>query len=322
MSNIILVPLDGSSLADSAVPHAAEFARGIGAVLRVMRVHLPMPSLTLDASPVIVPDPRIEAEIVMTKRAWLEAKEKEIRASSGLTVTSEFRVGSPGEAIVTAADDCDARMIVCTTHGSGGWAPQWFGSVTDYVIRHTLKPVLAMSARGASCPTKPASILVLLDGSERAESILPDVQQAAEAFGARVELFRVVPPWFGDVEGVVVPQFDRFGIDAYASEAKRELDAIADEFRAKGITVTATVDVRDGVTRTILEHIEATNPDLVALATHGRGIARLVVGSVADKVLRAGARPVLCLRPHRTAAGEAIAFSDSRTAGAATLTPA
>jgi hypothetical protein len=47
-----------------------------------------------------------------------------------------------------------------------------------------------------------------------------------------------------------------------------------------------------------------------------------VVGSVADKVLRAGARPVLCLRPHRTAAGEAIAFSDSRTAGAATLTPA
>lgn len=317
MSNIILVPLDGSTLADAAVPHAVALARGLGAALRVIRVHEPMGPMTVEPQAIAIPDPRIEDEIVATQRAWLDARVQNIRASCGLPVTSEFRVGRAGDEIVRAAADCGASMIVCTTHGSGGWAPQWIGSVTDYVLRHAVSPVLAMSAAAADRPTKPESVLVLLDGSEFAASILPEVTAFAKAFGARIELFRVVaPPWVGDSEVLIPPEVDRFGIDVFAENAKRELDAIAEDLRKQGLTVTSTVDVRNRVTRRILEHIEACNPDVVALATHGRGFVRLLFGSVADKVLRSGSRPMLCVRPRRAAVREAVRGIESRAASA------
>src|ERR1017187_8327228 len=176
MSNNILVPLDGSSLADAAVPPALERdrPRRRGGALRVVRVRARMAPVTVEAPPLVYPDARIEAEVVMTKRAWLDARSKEIGSGSGLTVRSEFRIGQPGAEIVAAAIECDAKVIVCTTHGTGGWAPQWFGSVTDYVIRHTLKPVFSMSAAATERTTRPSAMLVLLDGSEMSEAILPD----------------------------------------------------------------------------------------------------------------------------------------------------
>lgn len=300
MANNILVPLDGSTLADAAIPHAVEFARRTGSGLHVVRVHAPMAPIVTDA-PLVIPDPKFESDLIMIKRVWLDARVKEIRADSGLTVYADFRVGTPGEEIVAAAEACGARAIVCTTHGSGGWAPQWFGSVTDYVIRHSLRPVLAMSGPATGRTTTPKNILVLLDGSELSEAILPEVTGFAKAFGARLELFRVVgTPWIADFETVQVPEVDLFDIDGVTEQAKRELDAVAQDLRIRGLSATATVEVSNSFTATILKHIESSNPDVVALATHGRGIARLLMGSVADKVLRAGARPMLCVRP-RTA---------------------
>ena len=321
MSKFIVVPLDGSALADAAVPHAVEFARRTGAALRLVRVHAPMAPVTVEAPPLVFPDARIEAEVVMTKRAWLEARAHEVRSAFALPVSTEFRIGLPGEEIVASAAECDAKAIVCTTHGTGGWAPNWFGSVTDFVIRHTLKPVLAMSAAATERTTKPQSIMVLLDGSELSEAILPDVKCFAKAFGAKIELFRVVvPPWVGDSEVVLSPEIDRFGIDAFAEEAKHELDAVAGDLRSQGLDVTSAVEVHNGPTRRILERIASTNPDVVALATHGRGLARLLVGSVADKVLRSSARPMLCVRPQRTAAVEAVRRFEASMAGAGTAT--
>lgn len=318
MSNNIVVPLDGSQLADGAIPHAVELARRTGASLRLVRVHAQMAPLAVEAPPLAFPDSRVEAEVVMTKRAWLEAKARAVRLDSKLDVQTEFRIGIPGEEIVAAASDCDAKFVVCTTHGTGGWAPNWFGSVTDYVIRHTVKPVLAMSSVATERTSVPSRMLVLLDGSEMSEAILPEAVSFAKAFGASVELFRVVvPPWVGESEVVLAPEIDKFGIDAFAEEAKHELDAVAEDLREKGLMVTASVEVHGSVTRRILRHIEESDPDVVALATHGRGIARLLVGSVADKVLRAGARPMLCVRPQRTAAVEAIRRFEASMAGAA-----
>jgi nucleotide-binding universal stress UspA family protein len=322
MSKIIVVPLDGSTLADAAVAHAVGLARGLGGALRVVRVHPPLPPLAVEPGVVTVRDEQIETEIVTTERAWLETRARQIRASSGLPVTTEFRVGRPGEEIVEAAADCNAAMIVCTTHGSGGWAPQWMGSVTDHVIRHASRPVLAMSAAAAERTTTPERMLVLLDGSELAESILPSMADLAKAFHARIELFRVVvPPWAGNSEMMIPPEVDRFGIDGFADEAKRELEEIAGDLREKGLTVKSAVEVGTSAARRILQHIETSDPDLVALATHGRGLARIVVGSVADKVLRSGARPMLCVRPQRGAGREPVRRVESSVAAVPAATP-
>ena len=318
MTKNVLVPLDGSTLADAAVPHAIEVARRLGASLRVVRVHTPMALVTAESQPIVIPDSRIEHEVVTTKRAWLDARVNEIRKASGLTVQAEFRIGSPGEEIVTAGQECGAKFIVCTTHGTGGWAPQWFGSVTDHIIRHAAEPVLAMSAAATVQTTTPGSMLVLLDGSVLSEEVLPEVISFAKMFNARVELFRVVStPWVGDTDAVLARGADQFEIDGFAQDAKHQLDAVAAHLRLQGLRVTSTVDVHHSPTRRILEHIERSNPEVVALATHARGISRLLVGSVADKVLRAGARPMLCVRPRHRSAFEDVRQLEADTAGIA-----
>jgi nucleotide-binding universal stress UspA family protein len=128
MRDNIVVPLDGSALADAALPHATELARRIDGMLRIVRVHAPMAPVTVEAPPLVIPDSRIEAEVVMTKRVWLDARGKEIRLSSGLPVQPEFRIGLPGEEIVAAAADCDAKFIVCTTPARAGGRPSGSGA--------------------------------------------------------------------------------------------------------------------------------------------------------------------------------------------------
>lgn len=301
MSNDILVPLDGSPLADAAIPHAAELARRTGSGLHLVRVHTPMVvGLVLDA-PAFVLDPDLDKELEAEARAWLTRRATEVLAQMGVPVSSEARIGPPAAEIVAAATAHNARLIVCSTHGAGGWAPQWLGSVADGIIRHAPCPVLAMSGAGAARSPAPASVLVLLDGSEVSASILPSATWFAKAMGARIDLLRVViPPWAGDSYNVLPSTaVDRFQIDPFADAAKHQLDAVAEELRAQGFVVSSEVVVQMSPTRAILEHVERTNPGVVALATHGRGLSRLLMGSVADKVLRASARPTLCYRPPR-----------------------
>jgi nucleotide-binding universal stress UspA family protein len=318
MARCIAVPLDGSGLAESALPCAAALAKLFGEHLHIVRVHTPMTAYALPDGPTAVPELEWDSQVKTAARDWLERKAAELRTTLGVPVTYELRVGNAGQQIVEAAQDCDARAIACTTHGSGGWAPQWLGSVTDDLIRHAPMPVLAMSESAAACtaPGELRSILVLLDGSATAAAILPIVREMARASGAEVELFRVVPQHFA---GGVLPELsqashDRFGADAAAIEARIELDRVADDLRLSGLRATPTVEVAGNVTRAILDRIATTQPDLVAMCTHGRGFSRLFMGSIADKVLRAGGRPVLCWHPQRASIPDQEAERDFASA--------
>lgn len=303
MARCITVPLDGSGLAESALPCASALAKLFGEHLHIVRVHTPMAAYTMPEGAAPVPELEWDSQVRAAARDWLERKATELRSTLGMAVTHELRVGNAGQQIVDAARECDARVIVCTTHGSGGWAPQWLGSVTDDLIRHAPMPVLAMSESAAACaaPGELRSILVLHDGSTTAAAILPNVRELARASGAEVELFRVVSQHFaGDMAAELSqPGNDPFGADAAAMEARSEMDRVADDLRLSGLRATATVEVAGNVTRAILDRIATTQPDLVAMCTHGRGFSRLFMGSIADKVLRAGGRPVLCWHPQR-----------------------
>jgi nucleotide-binding universal stress UspA family protein len=302
MARCILVPLDGSVLSESALPRAAALAKLFGEHLHIVRVHTPVLAYALAEAPVVIADPSWDAEVRKNARDWLEKRAAELKSSLGIAVTFELRAGTPGEQIVEAAREHDARMIVCTTHGTNGWAPQWLGSVTDDVIRHAANPVLAMSEAATLGAPELRKILLPLDGTVLAAAILPDVRDLARASGATVDLYRVVgPPWVGDVaDGLPSGNVDRFGQGGAADLAKVEIDRTAEDLRLSGVRSTVTVEVSTNPTRAILNRIAATLPDVVAMATHGRGMSRLFVGSVADKVLRAGGRPVLCWRPPRT----------------------
>lgn len=305
MARPIIVPLDGSRQAEAAVPHAVELARRTGTTLHLVRVHVPVLAYAASESPIAIPDPAWDAQIHDTALQQLTAAAAEIRSRVPVPVTFELRVGTPADEVIASATEHDAIAIVCTTHGHGGWAPQWLGSVTDGIVRHAPCPVLAMSEAAVMRTPAFSRILVPLDGGTTADQVLPVVQQLALAHDSTVDLFRVVaPPWVGDaLNAVQSGRIDPFGVDPFADQAKHELERVAEDLVYHGIHATSTVEVATSPVRAILDRITSTNPDLVAMTTHGRGLSRIFVGSVTDKVLRAGGRPVLCWHPaHEPAA--------------------
>lgn len=300
MPNQLLVPLDGSTLADAVLPHAVALAKRLKVGLALVRVHQPL--TTLSGPPEVGPiflDVELEEQLRDDDRRWLDQRVTALRASSGIAVTGEFRIGPLADTIVEVAADLAVLAIVCSTHGSGGWAPNWLGSVTDAVVRHAPCPVIALSEAAVKRDPEVRSLLVLTDGSALAEDVVPYATWFARAYGASVELLQVVsPPWPGD--GLMLasegPQ-DRFGINALAAGAKETLADLCEHFTRNGISASSTVEVEINAARTILDHIHRTNPDAVAVATHGRGLSRLMLGSIADKVLRTGGRPTLIVPP-------------------------
>ena len=205
-----------------------------------------------------------------------------------------------GHHLSPAAARRRVRAIVCSTHGSGGLAPHWLGSVTDALVRHARCPVFALPPGAPARSGELQTLLVLLDGSEVSAAILPQAAWIAGAFQAEVELLSVVAPSSGmgrSLVGIEADERDPLGVDAHAVQTKSHLDGIAAELRANGIRSRSTVEVSRHPTRAILDHISRTNPDAVALASYGRGLSRLFLGSIADKVLRSNGRPTLLFRP-------------------------
>lgn len=140
-------------------------------------------------------------------------------------------------------------------------------------------------------------ILVPLDGSKRAESILPYVENLAETRDSTIILLQVIEPSTTMVTPYdMVPYYDAELAEKWVSEATSYLAGLQGEYREKGINAKTLVE-QGPVVRTILEVAERENADLVAMASHGRtGLGRVFYGSVAAGVLHAADRPILLVR--------------------------
>jgi nucleotide-binding universal stress UspA family protein len=141
------------------------------------------------------------------------------------------------------------------------------------------------------------TILVPLDGSERAERIFPHVEELAHRFGAKLLLMRVVEPI---VIGVSPYNNESYYIkeelDRRTEEAKTYLAGLQSEFAKKSIQVQTYVEYGP-VVPTILEIAEREHAELIALASHGRtGLARVFYGSAAAGILHQVDRPLLLIR--------------------------
>lgn len=227
--------------------------------------------------------------------------------AAGIAVTSTVVRGRADERILTRAREIDAGMIVMATHGHGGLSRIWLGSITDRVIRHTQRPVLAVhvvaepeSLLATDRPVEvliPRTVLLALDGSEMAEDILPLAMQVAQAADSELHLMRVVPalpllrsPYLDS------PVIEEQSLETLAPAATEYLEGVAARLRAVGLQVHTHVEEDVGPASAILACAERERVDLIAMTTHGRGrIARALVGSVADKVVRGGTIPVLLL---------------------------
>lgn len=303
MLRTILVPLDGSVLAERALPLAADIARRSGGAVHLVRAHVPLAVVGATAEGAIFSQDMLAADDALRRRAkdYIDAAATRVAAEWGLRVSGVTEDGSPAGLITDIADRIDADLVIMTTHGAGGFTPDWLGSVADSVIRHSHRPVLALPENDAHLGETftPRRILVTLDGSTLASAILPIARDVAIAFGAQIDLIRIVAPYVpGDVIATLsADRPDPFGIDAESVHAKKSLDDAAAELHKVGIKTTVTVRVDLSPTRCLLDHVKETEPDCLAIATQGRGVSRIFLGSVADKLIRSAGRPVIVLRP-------------------------
>ena len=289
----ILVPLDGSALAERALPDAVALAARSGARLLLLRVAI--------ANLVTRNDPQTGDPYLADLAAdYL----KDVTARVGGRVTAEpvEAWGEPGPVIGRVARERGVDLIVMATHGRSGLGRWLYGSVADYVLRHAPAPVLLVSPLCAAAPAvaggEPERILVPLDGSLLAETALDPAAALARTIGARLLLLQVVEPAspagipYG--AGYVYAECDP---STAMREAQGYLEGLACDLRQRGYPTDVAV-AEGPPAATIARAARERGVSRIAMATHGRsGVGRLVLGGVATAVLHLAPVPLLLVPP-------------------------
>jgi len=337
MLNSILVPLDGSTFAEHALPMACAIARRAGATLRLVHVHTLTPTpIYIEGEPVI--DENLVSLSHKHEQLYLAQIEGQLKAiDPALIVKTEWldrslqsMANEPLAAflarhIANTAPD----LVIMTTHGRGGLARAWLGSVADTLVRLSHTPLLLLRPQNdvpdfTQLPTI-KHILIALDGSPLAEQVLPPALMLGDLMPAAYTLLRVVetaisPGYWPRVRMErsdwplphaephmieVLPQATSRAetelVATRASEVALAQDYIADaiqRFQSAERQLHSHVVLAESPADAILAAAQEYSCDLIALATHGRsGVSRLLLGSVADKVLRGATTAVLIYRP-------------------------
>lgn len=305
MIRTILVPLDGSPLAEHGLPPACRIARETNAGLLLVRAVHPPANAEQDHKLATIGRARTSLE-----RARHHA------AAAELSVRVEVLPGEPIHTILFAAHAAGADLISMATHGDSGRHRGLLGSVAEWVVRHTELPVLltraAVQDLEASAPFR--TIVVGLDGTPFAETALDYLQIAGFGRLAEVILARAVPrAQVGPLPGMV-PNEPRVHIHTGADQLteQRRLDAedylrSIGDMRLRGQTWRTRVDLDDPATALMMA-ARAEHADLIVLTTHGRrGMDSLRYGSVAHDLLGVAETPVLILHARGLArAGAAV----------------
>lgn len=307
----ILVPLDGSRFGEHALPYALGLASRWGAALELVSVALaqgptqPQPGVVGDES-------RERAEAAA--RGYLETVEGRVR-EAGFEGELEWTVLSPGNvasSLVRHLVEVEGDFAVMTTHGRGPIQRAWLGSTADAFIRTSPVPVLLLRPEepeeedgedaGSEAELEPvlrpfSRILVPLDGSRSAERLL-ELYEPLAGEDSVLLLLRAVPA-FTSGGSPYLPHVvrDEQEQKRFQESAQGYLDGLVEKLDREAGAVETRVLTAVEPAAAILRTISEEAVDLVAMSTEGRGgVARLLLGSVADKVVRGSPVPVLLYR--------------------------
>ncbi len=304
MFRTILVPLDGSPLAELALPFALSIATKCKATVHVALVHVPgaYSDYMVDHAT------DLDRDAKDREQAYLDA----LRARLAKAFVGKFELhhleGIVPETLVEEVVERGVDLVVMNAHGWGYTSRALLGSVSDYLMRHLDVPLLVMHSQAMNSELDRTvsfrRILVPLDGSELAEAILKPAETLGELWKAEFRLVRVVSPplhLLGSI-GDVPHGHHQAIVDATKKQVGGYLETVADGMRKQTLAVQVGVPVNRNTAWAILEEARATDCDLIAISTHARGgLPRLLFGSVADKVIRGAHTPVLVYHPHEHA---------------------
>jgi nucleotide-binding universal stress UspA family protein len=299
--NSILVPLDGSEAAEQAVPVAVDLARRSGGTLRLVHVHIPITADPIHVEGLPVIDEHLHSQRRAHEQAYLDGARE--RLAQGVAGSAALLDGPVAATVAADAKASGARLIAMTSHGRGGLERAWLGSVADELVHISPVPLLLVRPERDAGSYPLRRILVPLDGSAVAESILVHaIALARLEADAEIVLLDVVQPiasavWIPAM-ALAAPLAGGDLTTRQEERAREYLGGLARRLEADGLRVRTRVQVATSVALAILDVVRDEAMDVVALATHGRsGIRRLALGSVADKLVRGSPVPVLLFRP-------------------------
>lgn len=293
----VLCPTDFSPCAGQALEVAVLVARSFGAELHVLHgivLHAADPHSATYHLPNLED---IEATLQRTAASALAADIAPHADGTLRIVEAQRRAPFAGEAILGYAEEIGADLIVMGTHGRRGLSHLLLGSVANEVVRRAACPVMTVRAQEPGVHLRAIErILVPLDFSGAADAALGAARDLAAAWTAGLDLLHVV-------EEAVMPAFYAVGVTSLLQlnpEIRTRSQAEMERRLAHlgGASVRVTTHVREGkVAHEIVAFAEEHGSDLIVLATAGRtGVERLLLGSVAEKVVRLAPCAVLVVR--------------------------
>jgi len=302
----IIVALDGSELAEGALPYAVAVARALGQRIVLFTAWEGAEGEFGANFPALAQE--VERRATEHYGSYLEGVRARL-AAAGADVETLIRPGDAADEIPKAVEDTGARLLVLGTHGRSGIGRWLYGSTTNAVLRASHAPVLVAGPHAlerSDGDVTLAHLAVPLDGSTHGEAALPVAAMLAQKLSARLSLVRAVR-WAAQAYPYSLP-------DAYLPQVDEELDAgpkaylrrieatLKDTDGAQApspanIPEVTSYVVRGAVSEGLLEFVEKERVGLVVMTTHARaGLARMALGSTADRMTQ-GAAPVLLIRP-------------------------
>jgi nucleotide-binding universal stress UspA family protein len=274
MFDSILVPLDGSQLADCVLPHVAAVARPFGAEITLLRM------LEKNRTGISIQSfDLVNWQINRTKANLYLEKTKAYFQESNIHTRVTVQEGLVAEGITEYVQSQGMKLIVLSSHGRNGLNHLGVSSITHKIILSTHASLLLVRAHQYGTQTNQLSetpiyqrILVALDGSQRAEVVLPIVTQLAHFHKSEIHLVQIVqtpemarqmPPAREDIE------LSRTVVARNREEAKRYLEQVKSRSYLEGILVKAHLITSDNAIVALHQLVEQEHIDLVALSAHG-----------------------------------------------------
>lgn len=307
----IIVPLDGSKIAEQVLPYARLLAGAQKVPMELLRVFDPVPEGWTGPSGGQYVD-RLATAFRNQATEYLGQIAASLRGDD-VEISVAAHEGDPASLIVREAERQPETLVAMTTHGRSGMGRWVLGSVTDKVLHSATNFMLivrAKSEESVSTEVKLGTIIIPLDGSPLAEESLPVVAALAQPLGAGVSLVRVTPTI---KQILATAAFQEMGVpidprmpspDDLAKvaddDARTYLDKIKASLNQQGVSAVETKVLHGNPAGAIVDLVQATPDNLVAMTTHGRsGAGRWLLGSVTDRVVRDTGNPVLVVRSGR-----------------------
>ena len=281
----ILAPMDGSKLAEQVIPHVGELAQAFNSEVILISVCEPEETESGQACRMYI---YTEADIL-----------KELTVGSGAKIKTKVVTGKADKTILGYAETQDIDLVVMTSHGRSGIMPWSLGSTVTKVLHKVGVPLIVIRAKETLTEQDKSGlfhrVLIPLDGSERAEKVLPYVAEIAKKIDSEIILVQVVEAGrhVHSVGGINYVRFRDQDVKRMKDKAMDYLRKVSTQFA--GTRAKVSYEVREGNSaQEIIKLANEKGCSLIALSSHGHsGIEAWLVGSVTYKIMQASNRSVL-----------------------------